>query len=455
VRTEGAVEQEPIAPPQSGCHATCPARTAADPLTGLADRRLFRERLAAALAPPSGGPSANIAVLLIDLDRFKAVNDTLGHPAGDALLRAAAGRLRSALRDNCIGARLGGDEFAVLVSAVPDRASVQSLAARLIDLLSRPYIVQGRAAVVGASIGAALAPDGGIAPEALLSRADLALYASKDGGRGRFSFFEPEMQARAEARRALEQELRVALPLEQFELHYQPQVDLAHDRLSGFEALLRWHHPVRGLVPPGHFIPLAEEIGLISAIGAWVLRTACREAVRWPGGLRVAVNVAAPQFETGRLVGTVEQALAGSGLPGGRLELEVTEASLLRHGEATLEQLQALKRLGVQISLDDFGTGYSSLTQLRSFAFDRVKIDRSFADDAAVVRAVAALGASLGMRTTVEGVETPDQLGRVRADGCTEAQGYLLGRPVPAAALPELIGRFGAAGAAPVVEEVG
>jgi diguanylate cyclase (GGDEF)-like protein len=455
VRTEGREPVEGAAHGGgSGC-AACPARTAADPLTGLADRRLFGERLAAAFAEPPDAPSAGPAVLLIDLDRFKAVNDTLGHPAGDALLRAAAGRLRSALRADggCVAARLGGDEFAVLLPAVPDRAAVEILAARLLDLLSRPYIVQGRAAVVGASIGAALAPENGTAPDCLLSRADLALYTSKNGGRGRFSFFEPAMQARAEARRQLEQDLRAALPLDEFELHYQPQLDLAERRLSGFEALLRWRHPERGLVPPDAFIPLAEEIGLISAIGGWVLRAACEEAARWPENLCVAVNIAAPQLETGRLVGTVEGALAASGLSGRRLELELTESALLRHGDATLDQLRALKRLGVQVSLDDFGTGYSSLTQLRSFPFDRVKIDRSFVDDAAVVRAVAALGASLGMRTTAEGVETPAQLRRLHEAGCTEAQGYLLGRPVPGAALPELIGRF-VAGTATMIEEV-
>ncbi len=322
----------------------------------------------------------------------------------------------------------------MLLPGAPDRPTLQSLAARLLDLLSRPFIVGGRVAVVGASIGAVVAPEDGTEPDALLSRADLALYASKDRGRGRFNFFVPAMQARAEARRQLEQELRAALPLGQFELHYQPQLDLAQDRLSGFEALLRWRRPGRGLVPPDVFIPVAEEVGLISSIGEWVLRAACREAVRWPGELCVAVNVAAPQFETGHLVGAVGEALAASGLSGRRLELELTESALLRHGDATLDQLRALKRLGVQVSLDDFGTGYSSLTQLRSFPFDRVKIDRSFADDAAVVRAVAALGASLGMRTTAEGVETAAQLRRLREEGCTEAQGYLLGRPVPTSA---------------------
>ena len=350
------------------CCASCPARAPSDPLTGLADRRSFRERLDAALAepPPGRAPSAGPAVLLVDLDRFKAVNDTLGHAAGDALLRAAAGRLRSALGFEGVAARFGGDEFAVLLPAASDRATVRTLGGRLIGLLSRPYIVGGRPAVVGASIGAALAPADGTGPDTLLSRADLALHAAKNRGRGGFSFFAPAMEARAEARRVLELHLHTALSLNQFELHYQPQLELARNRLSGFEALLRWRHPERGLVPPDAFIPLAEEIGAISAIGEWALGAACREAARWPGDLRVAVNISPTQFETGRLPGVAEAALAASGLPGRRLELEVTESSLLRNGNATLGQLRALKRLGVQVSLDDFGTGYSSLTQLLS-----------------------------------------------------------------------------------------
>ncbi|MCB4821870.1 putative bifunctional diguanylate cyclase/phosphodiesterase [Roseicella aerolata] len=281
-----------------------------------------------------------------------------------------------------------------------------------------------------------------------MTRADLALYQSKGEGRGRFNFFVPELQDRAEARRALELGLRAALPRGEFTLHYQPQLDLGTRTLAGFEALLRWQRPGLGLVPPAEFIPLAEEIGLIGTIGEWVLREATSEAARWPAPLRVAVNVSPPQFQNGRLVGSVQAALAASGLPGDRLELEVTESALLEDGGwGTMAQLQALKMLGLRISLDDFGTGYSSLSQLRSFPFDRVKIDRSFADDAAVVRAVAALGTSLGIRTTAEGVETPAQLERVRADGCTEAQGYLLGRPVPAGEVPEIIRRLGGAGA--------
>jgi diguanylate cyclase (GGDEF)-like protein len=424
--------------------AHCPARSAADPLTGLADRRQFRDRLAEALSEALAEQAADgPAVLLIDLDRFKAVNDALGHPAGDALLQSAGRRLRSALRPGDIAARLGGDEFAVLLGRPTQRDQVGAVAARLVELLARPYVVRGQVAMVGASIGAALAPEDGGDPDTLMSRADLALYQSKGQGRGRYSFFAPELQARAEARRALELGLRAALPRGEFALHYQPQLDLGARMLSGFEALLRWQRPGIGLVPPGDFIPLAEEIGLIGGIGAWVLREATAEAARWPAPLCVAVNVAPQQFQDGNLVGIVRDALAAAGLPEKRLELEITESALLEDGGwGTMGQLRALKESGVRISLDDFGTGYSSLSQLRSFPFDRVKIDRSFADDAAVVRAVAALGASLGMRTTAEGVETAAQLERIRAEGCTEAQGYLLGRPMPASELPEVIRRF-------------
>ncbi|MFC0407394.1 putative bifunctional diguanylate cyclase/phosphodiesterase [Roseomonas elaeocarpi] len=432
-----------------------------DALTGLADRTEFREALervlgAACIAgdapasddpepgyPGHGGPEHGAAVLLLDLDRFKAVNDSLGHAAGDALLRNVAGRLRATLRPGDLAARLGGDEFAVLLEPSPGENAVSSIAERLVELLSRPYLVEGGVANIGVSIGIAFAVPG-IDPEAVLRRADLALYKSKAEGRCRFHFFEPALQASAEARRLLEFDLRAALALGQFELFYQPQLDLASDRLAGFEALIRWRHPVRGLVPPDSFIPLAEELGLIIRIGEWVVREACAEAARWPDGLCVAVNVAAAQFTSGTLISAVTGALLRSGLPSRRLELEVTETALLHDdGGMTLEQLQALKDLGVQVSLDDFGTGYSSLTQLRSFPFDRVKIDRSFADDPAVVRAVAALGNSLGMRITAEGVETDEQMQRLRDDGCTEAQGYLLSRPVPAGEVATLIERLG------------
>ncbi len=371
------------------------------------------------------------------------MNDTLGHAVGDSLLGAVGSRLRAALRDSDLAARLGGDEFAVMLSPPLSQEIITKIASRLVELLSRPYLVEGGIVNVGASIGIGLTHVGdGLSADTVLRHADLAMYKAKADGRGRHCFFEPALQERAESRRSLELDLRTALALGQFELFYQPQMDLSTRRLVGFEALIRWRHPTRGLVPPDSFVPLAEELDLISSIGEWVVRTACREASRWPGELVVAVNVAAAQFENGGLLPSVTAALEASGLTGDRLELEITETVLLKNTSSTIAQLNALKALGTQISLDDFGTGYSSLTQLRSFPFDRVKIDRSFADDPAVVRAVAALGASLGMRTTAEGVETAEQMHRLRADGCTEAQGYLLSRPVPAASVGAVIARM-------------
>ncbi len=417
-----------------------------DELTGLADRSVFREQLALTLLGlgPNGRGKTDAetgsAVLLIDLDRFKAVNDTMGHATGDALLVAVAGRIRSALRNGDLAARLGGDEFAVLLHHIAGRDDVSAIAERLVDLLARPYLLGGKVANIGASIGAAIAdPAADIDGDTLLRQADMSMYQAKSDGRNRHCFFKSEMQDSADMRQALEADLRAALPLGQFELFYQPQLDLRTRRLVGFEALIRWRHPVRGLVPPDSFIPVVEQMGLIAGIGEWVIREACEEAVSWPHPLTVAVNIAAAQFDNATLVPIVAAALKRTGLPEARLELEIVETVLLKNDLAIMDQLRALKALGVQISLDDFGTGYSSLTQLRSFPFDRVKIDRSFADDPAVVRAVAALGASLGMRTTAEGVETTEQLERLQLDGCTEAQGYLLSRPVPRTGVADLI----------------
>ena len=424
---------------------------AGDMLTGLADRSIFRERLATILAEgtscgrdaeASGGGSA---VLLIDLDRFKIINDTMGHATGDALLVAVAGRIRASLRKGDLAARLGGDEFAVLMGAVVSRGEVTAVAGRLVELLSRPYLLHGRVASVGASIGVAVAAPGDAGGgDMLLRQADMAMYQAKSEGRNRYCSFQPEMQDRADQRAVLEADLRKALILGQFELFYQPQLDLEKRRLIGFEALIRWRHPVRGLVPPDGFIPVLEQMGLIAEVGGWVVWEACREAMGWPSGLTVAVNVAAAQFDDGRLVSTVAHALEETGLARERLELEIVETVLLKNDVVMMEQLHALKKLGVRISLDDFGTGYSSLTQLRSFPFDRIKIDRSFADDTAVVRAVAALGASLGMRTMAEGVETKEQLERLHGDGCTEAQGYLLSRPVPRSEIGGIIAALSA-----------
>lgn len=421
------------------------ART--DPLTGLANRRWFQERLGEMLR----GPRAGAAVLLLDLDRFKAVNDSLGHPAGDALLQIVARRLRSALRDEDMVARLGGDEFAVVLAQA---AGAEALAARLIDLLSRPYLVDGRAANIGASIGIAVGPRDGADPAELVRRADLALYEAKASGRGTARVFHPALDLRAKERHSLEQDLRRAITLRQFELHYQPQVKLATGELVGFEALVRWRHPERGLVPPDRFIPLAEEIGLIVPLGEWVLRAACREAAAWPrgprGGLRVAVNVSPHQLVEGeRLRRVVAEALDGAGLPGTRLEVEITESALAKYEGGALRVLHDLRAMGVHVSMDDFGTGYSSLSQLRSFPFDKVKLDRSFVRElgtnpeaTALVRAIAALGASLGMTTTAEGVETAEQAALVRSDGYTDMQGYLVSRPVPGAEVAALISRL-------------
>jgi len=441
------------APPRGEAARYCPScfgpLVSSDALTGLADRRAFRDRLEEALAQPE---PPELAVMLLDLDRFKAVNDTLGHGAGDTLLRSVASRLQAALRKEDLPARLGGDEFAILVASPADEEAIRSIARRLVEMVSRPYLLQGGVANIGVSIGVAFAA-AGVDADTLLRQADLALYKSKADGRGRFGFFEPSLQTAAEARQMLEFDLRAALPLGQFELFFQPTLQLGQNRLSGFEALIRWRHPRRGLVPPDGFLPMAEELGLIGPIGEWVLRQACAEAMRWPEALTVSVNVAARQFDGDLLVPAVKAALAASGLPGHRLELEVTEGALLRHGQGTLEQLRLLKAMGLQVSLDDFGTGYSSLTQLRSFPFDRVKIDRSFANDIAVVRAVAALGASLGILTTAEGVETEEQMRRLHEEGCTEAQGYLLSQPVPAAGVGELIDRFGRPEGAPEEQE--
>ncbi len=340
--------------------------------------------------------------------------------------------------------RLGGDEFAVVLR---DGAGAHAFAERLIHLLSRPYLVHGVVVTVGASAGIAYTPEDGEDAEALVHCADMALYAAKADGRGVVRPFRPEMARRAAARHALEQDLRAAIARGQLELFYQPQANLATRSLVGFEALLRWRHPERGLVPPADFIPLAEETRLIMPIGEWALRTACQDAQDWPEPLPVAVNVSPVQLaEPERLCRAVEAALSAARLDPARLELEITESALVRDPNAALGTLRALRGMGVSIAMDDFGTGYSSLSQLRSFPFDKLKIDRSFVRDlggsaeaVAVVRAIAALGTSLGMRTTAEGVETGEQADRVLAEGCTDMQGYLLSRPVPAGSIAALI----------------
>ena len=418
-----------------------------DALTGLPNRVLFRARLDEALARARRG-GGGFAVLYLDLDRFKAVNDTLGHPVGDALLRAVTGRLRAELREADTAARLGGDEFAVLQAAMDQPLDATSLAQRLIEALAAPYEVEGQHVEIGVSVGIVVASGEGDTADALLKNADLALYRAKADGRGTWRFFEPEMNAHMQARRLMELDLRRALSAEQFELHYQPLVDLGTLRVTGFEALLRWRHPERGLVSPAEFIPLAEEIGLIGPIGEWVLRRACAEAARWPEGVKVAVNLSAVQLRAGGgLADTVAAVLRASGLPAARLELEITETAMLQDTEETLATLHRVGTLGVSIAMDDFGTGYSSLSHLRRFPFDKVKIDQSFVrglghaggDCAAIVRAVMGLCASLGIAVTAEGVETEEQLEWLAAEGRAEGQGYLFSRPVPAEAIPGLL----------------
>jgi len=414
-----------------------------DALTGLPNRVLFLKRLSQAIARSRRGEPC--AVLCLDLDHFKAVNDTLGHPVGDALLRAVTARLHEHVRETDTVARLGGDEFAIVQSSVEQPRDATTLAQRLTQVLSAPYMLDGHQVVIGTSIGIAVVPGDGDDPHELLKNADLALYRAKDEGRGRFRCFEPEMDARMQARRALELELRRALLVGEFEVFYQPLVKLRTNKVSCFEALVRWRHPERGLVPPSDFIPLAEEIGLILPLGEWVLRQACMDAMTWPEDVKVAVNLSPVQFTSRSLVADVAEALTDSGLAPERLELEITETVMLKDTEATLVILHQLKALGVRIAMDDFGTGYSSLSYLRRFPFDKVKIDRSFieglglgGDCDTIVAAVTAMCNTLGMVTVAEGVETQDQLQMLRGGQCSEVQGYLFSQPRPAAEVMQL-----------------
>ncbi|MDX8528253.1 EAL domain-containing protein [Mesorhizobium sp. MSK_1335] len=418
-----------------------------DGLTDLPNRILFRERAEEALVE-MGRKDGKAAFLCLDLDHFKTVNDTLGHPVGDALLKEVAARLRQAVREDDTVARLGGDEFVIIQKGVDQPIGSTALAQRIIDALSAPYVVDGHGVMISASVGISIAPNDGGNADQLLKNGDMALYRAKAEGRRTYRFFEPEMDARMQARRFLELDLREALGREQFEIYYQPLLNLDRGEVSCFEALLRWHHPTRGIVSPVEFIPLAEEIGLIVPIGEWVIRQACLDAASWPEGIRVAVNLSPIQFRSARLLSTIVGALDASGLPASHLELEITETALLANTQATLTMLQQIHLLGVQIAMDDFGTGYSSLSYLRSFPFDKIKIDQSFVKDAedvdssvAIIRAVTSLGSSLGMQTTAEGVETAEQLDRVRREGCTEAQGFLLSRPLPARDIPAMLER--------------
>ena len=418
-----------------------------DALTDLPNRLLFRERLEQALVMARRG--AGCALLCLDLDHFKLVNDTLGHPIGDGLLREAADRLLACVREEDTVARLGGDEFAIIQVDTKRPDDVVVLADRILTAFQEPFDIDGhQISLEPVSVRSWCRADGAKS-ESLLKHADIALYLAKTEGRSTVRFFQPEMDARIQRRRTLELDLRGAVARDEFEIYYQPLVLIATGRVIGFEALLRWRHPLRGLLAPMEFIPLTEETGMIVTIGEWVLRTACFEAQTWPAGIRVAVNLSPVQFKGGKVVATVKAALSASGLRPERLELEITEAVLLHDSAATLTSLQQLRAMGIAVALDDFGTGYSSLSYLRSFPFDKIKIDRSFVGDMvdsresmSIIRAIAGLGHSLCMTTTAEGVETLEQLEILRKEGCTEAQGYMFGRPAPASEVPILLKQF-------------
>ncbi|MBM6579557.1 EAL domain-containing protein [Microvirga sp. BT689] len=412
-----------------------------DPLTGLANRVLFQEQLEQALEKARDDGST-LAVLYIDLDLFKNVNDTLGHETGDQLLKTVAARIRGCVQGNCVIARLGGDEFAILMRPISIMQECTILASRIVKEIGSVYDIEGHEIVIGTSIGIASTGLGTSSPEQLLKQADMALYRAKAEGRGTFRFFEPEMDAELQARRALEIDLRKAMVNDELYLVFQPQVSLQANEITGFEALLRWRHPERGNISPAEFIPIAEDIGLIASLSEWVINEACKTAVTWPKTIKVAVNISPIQFRNRTLLPCVRKVLTRTGLEPSRLELELTESALLHENETTVTALHELRELGVRIALDDFGTGYSSLSYLRSFPFDKIKIDQSFVRDLAtrpdcmiIVQSVVWLGRGFGMSITAEGVETEEQLAHIRAAGCTEVQGYLLGRPKPASAL--------------------
>ncbi|MEI9411067.1 putative bifunctional diguanylate cyclase/phosphodiesterase [Mesorhizobium salmacidum] len=414
-----------------------------DMLTGLPNRSMFRERLDLALEDVAATP---LAIFSLDLDRFKAVNDTWGHPAGDWLLKSVAKRLQRCLRNDAdMIARFGGDEFVVIQSDSVGIADAEKLAKRIVEAIAKPFRDKGRDMHVGVSLGIAVFPADGRDADTLLKNADTALYRAKNDGRNLYRFFEPGMDAVVQARRALEVDLEAALPRQEFDLDFQPIMNIASGEIIGAEALMRWHSPARGRVAPDDFIPVAEETGLIVPLGEWALRKACAVAASWPPGLRIAVNVSAVQLKSSGFARSVISALAFSGVPAGQLELEITETVLMDESKAVLKTLRQLRELGIRIALDDFGTGYSSLGYLRRFPVDKIKIDRSFIrdmgnrDSAAIVRTIIGLGAELGIVVTAEGVETERQLDMLRDNGCVEAQGYLIGVPSKPAEIQRLL----------------
>jgi diguanylate cyclase (GGDEF)-like protein len=414
-----------------------------DALTDLPNRLMLRERLDHELKRVKRGEC--LAVLCLDLDHFKSVNDTLGHPIGDELLKVVAERLRRCTREPDTIARLGGDEFAIIMTGMDRPTDAVALAKRIRDSITQPYHIDGHQILADISIGISLAPSDAAEPDQLLKNADMALYGAKGDGRGTYRFFEPEMDSRMRARRDLEMDLRSALVNAEFELYYQPLVNLKTNEITAFEALVRWNHPVRGLISPADFIPVAEETGLIIPLGEWVLRRACDETAKWPAHIKVAVNLSPAQLKSRNLTQLVVSALAESGMAPNRLQIEITETVLMHNTFNTLATLHQLRKLGVQIAMDDFGTGYSSLSYLRSFPFDKIKIDRSFIQDLAngaeplaIVHAVAGLAKSLNMISTAEGVETQQQLDQLQSVGCTEMQGYLFSHARPAADIVRL-----------------
>jgi diguanylate cyclase (GGDEF)-like protein len=414
-----------------------------DALTQLPNRIQFLEEMASAETAIDRGEK--VALLCIDLDHFKGVNDTLGHTLGDKVLQQASARLWGTTRENDVLARLGGDEFALLLRGIDNPADAAAISERIVHVMGQPFSIEGHQVVIGASVGIAMAPQDGQTSDELVKNADLALYRAKNEGRSTFHFFEAGMDAAIQKRRLMESGLRLALARSEFRLVYQPLIGLKENRITCLEALLRWDSE-RGTVSPAEFIPIAEETGLIVPIGEWVLREACRQAVQWPDDVRVAVNLSVVQFKNRHLYETVEAALRETGLKPTRLELEITESLLLADNEPTLKTLHKLRALGVRISMDDFGTGYSSLSYLRSFPFDKIKIDRSFmrdlkskGDSLAIIKAVISLCHSLGMSTTAEGIETEEQLAAVREQGCNEVQGFLFSPPVSPAAVTDML----------------
>jgi diguanylate cyclase (GGDEF)-like protein len=408
-----------------------------DPLTGLANRARMRAALDQIILQLER-MHRPIALFMLDLDRFKAVNDTLGHQCGDKLLTVVAQRLERCVGDMGLVGRLGGDEFQVIVSNYSNVPELEALAERIIDSLSQPYFIQGSNVLIGCSIGISIAPDHGRDPETLIRNADLSLYEAKAQGRGKHSFFRAELLTQAQTRKTLEDDMRRALERGEFWLAYQPVVDSTTSEIVGYEALIRWSHPTLGLVSPADFIPIAEDSQLINPIGEWVLRTACEAAASWPRPVRIAVNVSTIQFARQSLPAVVANALAHSGLAPERLELEITESVFLNEDASTERMLKTLKQTGVRLALDDFGTGYSSLAYLKKAPFDKVKIDQSFVKGAAhdprniaIIRAVTTIAETLGLETTAEGVETQDEIELIRSLGCSHIQGYAFGKPVP------------------------